>query len=53
MLVLAYNGFWVNFTNSAKGSDNRLPIETEPRTLHHNLEILLNFFDAEYTEASL
>jgi hypothetical protein len=28
MLVLAYNGFWVNFTNSAKGSLNRLPIET-------------------------
>jgi hypothetical protein len=33
MLVLAYtNGFWVNFTNSAKGSEI-FSIETEPLTV--------------------
>jgi hypothetical protein len=33
VLVLAYaNGFWVNFTNSANGS-NRRPIEIDPRTV--------------------
>jgi hypothetical protein len=51
MLVLAYaNSFWINFNHSAKGSDNRLPIETEPRTVI-GLNSSRAILDAEYTEA--